>query len=306
MPAKRAARKVTRTSPPKSGKSRRIDAGSAQQRGRDTTAAPTVASEIQALSDDPNFMTSLARGLAVIAAFTDRRRRPTIADLSRKTGIPRAAVRRCLYTLGKLGYVDADANTFSLQPKILNLGHAYLGSASLAVTAQPFLDRVSEAVGESCSLAVLEHDDILYLARSVTSRILSVNLNVGSRLPAYCTSIGQVILAELDDAELAPYIRRTRLVAYTDRTAASAQQLKQVLEGVRRNGYAIADQEMEIGIRSIAVPVRDSADVVIAGINVLTQGLRMTAREMKARILPHLYSAAADLGATLARGGAVR
>ncbi len=251
-------------------------------------------------------MTSLARGLAVIAAFTDRRRRPTIADLSRKTGIPRAAVRRCLYTLEKLGYVDADAYTFSLQPKILNLGHAYLGSASLAVSAQPYLDRVSEAVGESCSLAVLEHDDILYLARSVTSRILSVNLNVGSRLPAYCTSIGQVILADLDEDELAAYISRARLVAYTDRTASSSTQLRQVLDGVRRNGYAIADQEMEIGIRSIAVPVRDPAGVVIAGINVLTQGLRTNVREMKTRLLPHLQSAAADLGATLPRGGAVR
>ena len=152
---------------------------------RRRNAERTPAQDIQALSDDPNFMTSLARGLAVIAAFTDRRRRPTIADLSRKTGIPRAAVRRCLYTLEKLGYVDAEAYSFALLPKILSLGHAYLGSAPLAVSAQPFLDRVSEKTHESCSLAVLERDDILYLARSVSSRILSVNLNVGSRLPAY-------------------------------------------------------------------------------------------------------------------------
>jgi IclR family transcriptional regulator, pca regulon regulatory protein len=261
--------------------------------------ARTPVAEIQALTDDANFMTSLARGLAVIAAFTDRRRHPTIADLSRRTGIPRASVRRCLYTLEKLGYVASDANTFSLLPKILNLGHAYLGSSSIAVSAQPFLDRVSESVGESCSLAVLERDDILYLARSVTSRILSVSLNVGSRLPAYCTSIGRVLLAHLPEQELNAYVRRTRLVAYTDRTVASAADLRQALEAVRRHDYAIADQEIEIGIRSIAVPVRNRQGTVVAGMNVLTQSFRMNARDMKTRVLPHLQSAALDLGAAL-------
>ena len=266
---------------------------------RRVAAERTPASDIEALSDDPNFMTSLARGLAVIAAFTDRRRRPTIADLARKTGIPRAAVRRCLYTLEKLGYVDSEAYTFGLLPKVLSLGHAYLGSAPLAVSAQPFLDRVSEVLDESCSLAVLERDDILYLARSVASRILSVNLNVGSRLPAYCTSIGQVLLADLTDAELDAYIRRTTLVRYTDRTVASAEELRNVLEAVRRNGHALADQEMEVGIRSIAVPVRHAAGAVVAGINVITQAQRMTVRDLRAKVLPQLLAAATELSATL-------
>ncbi len=264
-------------------------------------AGTTPADEIEALSNDPNFMTSLARGLAVINAFTDRRRRPTIADLSRKTGIPRAAVRRCLYTLERLGYVDAEAYTFGLLPKVLGLGHSYLGSAPLAVAAQPFLDRVSETLDESCSLAVLDRDDILYLARSVTSRILSVTLNVGSRLPAYCTSIGQVLLADLGDAELEAYLARTTLVRYTDRTVFSPAQLRDVLEAVRRNGHAIADQEMEVDIRSVAVPVRSPAGVVIAGINVITQTRRLSIRDMKMKVLPHLHSAASGLSAILPR-----
>jgi IclR family pca regulon transcriptional regulator len=259
------------------------------------------AGEIAGFAGDPNFMTSLARGLAVIAAFTDRRRRPTIAELSRKTGIPRAAVRRCLYTLEKLGYVDSEAYSFSLLPKILRLGHAYLGSAPLAVSAQPFLDRVSEQVDESCSLAVLERDDILYLARSVTSRILSVNLNVGSRLPAYCTSIGQLLLADLPDAEFAVYLKRTTLVPYTNRTVASATQLREVLDAVRKNGHAIADQEMEVGIRSIAVPVRNAAGAVVAGINVIAQAQRMSIRDMKTKVLPYLQVAAAELSTILPR-----
>ncbi|HZQ59772.1 MAG TPA: IclR family transcriptional regulator C-terminal domain-containing protein, partial [Casimicrobiaceae bacterium] len=243
----------------------------------------------------------LARGLAVVAAFTDRRRRPTIADLSRKTGIPRAAVRRCLYTLEKLGYVNGEGYSFSLSPKILSLGHAYLGSAPVAVSAQPFLDKVSDEVQESCSLAVLERDDILYLARSVTSRILSVTLNVGSRLPAYCTSIGQVLLADLGEDEIEAYIDRTNLVRYTDRTVASASQLRDVLEAVRRNGHAIADQEMEVDIRSIAVPVRNASGAVVAGMNVIAQATRMTIRDMKTKVLPPLQRAAAELSTLLPR-----
>lgn len=261
----------------------------------------TPAAHIEGLSDDPNFMTSLARGLAVIAAFTDRRRRPTIADLSRKTGIPRAAVRRCLHTLEKLGYVDCEAYSFALLPKVLSLGHAYLGSAPLAVSAQPFLDRVSEQIDEACSLAVLERDDILYLARSVSSRILSVNLNVGSRLPAYCTSIGQVLLADLPESELEAYMKRNKLVAYTDRTVSSQPQLRDVLEAVRRNGHAIADQEMEVGIRSIAVPVRNASGAVVAGINVIAQSSRMSIRDMRGKVLPHLQDAALELSSILPR-----
>src|SRR5687767_5530313 len=141
----------------------------------DVEAPVRPADEIQALTGDPNFMTSLARGLAVIRGFSQEQRRLSIAQLSQKTGIPRAAVRRVLYTLSRLGYVGSDdGRHFALQPRLLTLGHAYLSSTPLVAVVQPHLDRVSVAVDEACSLATLEGDDILYLARSVTSRIISI------------------------------------------------------------------------------------------------------------------------------------
>ena len=166
---------------PRIARRNRLVAGRADGRGR---------------HGDPNFMTSLARGLAVIRAFSQQRKNLSIAQISHQTGIPRAAVRRCLHTLARLGYVTVDARGFSLSPKILTLGHAYLSSTPLSASAQPLLDRIAAAVHESCSMAILEEDEILYVARSAaTTRIMSVDLSIGSRLPAYCTSMGRVLLA---------------------------------------------------------------------------------------------------------------
>jgi len=264
-------------------------------------AAPvTAGAESRTVPGDPNFMTSLARGLAVIGGFSQQRRCMSIAQLSQQTGIPRAAVRRCLYTLAKLGYVASeDGRNYALRPKLLGLGHAYLSSTPMVVAAQPYLDRVSEAVHESSSLAVLDGDDILYLGRSVSSRIISVTLNVGSRLPAYCTSIGHVLLASLPAADLETYLDRVELRAYSDRTVTSTERLRRILADVRESGYAIADQQMELGVRSIAVPVRNSVGVVVAGINVIIQTVRGSIRDMKTLYLPHLRSAAQELGAQL-------
>jgi IclR family pca regulon transcriptional regulator len=258
------------------------------------------AAEIAAASGDPNFMASLARGLAVIRGFSREKRSMTIAQLSHKTGIPRAAVRRCLYTLERLGYVASeDGRNFALRPKLLGLGHAYLSSTPLVVTAQPFLDRVSDAVNESCSLAILDGVDILYVARSVSSRIISVALNVGSRLPAHCTSIGLVLLAHLPPAELKDHLARVDLKRYTERTITSRAALLEALEEVRGQDYAVADNMMEIGVRSIAVPVRDAVGTVVAGMNVIIQSGRGTVREMRTLYLPHLQAAARDLSAQL-------
>jgi len=258
------------------------------------------AAEIAAASGDPNFMASLARGLAVIRGFSREKRFMTIAQLSHKTGIPRAAVRRCLYTLERLGYVASqDGRNFALRPKLLGLGHAYLSSTPLVVTAQPFLDRVSDAVNESCSLAMLDGVDILYVARSVSSRIISVALNVGSRLPAHCTSIGLVLLAHLPPAELKDHLARVDLKRYTERTITSRAALLEALEEVRGQDYAVADNMMEIGVRSIAVPVRDAVGTVVAGMNVIIQSGRGTVREMRTLYLPHLQAAARDLSAQL-------
>jgi IclR family transcriptional regulator, pca regulon regulatory protein len=261
----------------------------------------TAADEIEAMSGDPNFMTSLARGLAVIRGFTQQKRTLTISQLSQRTGIPRAAVRRCLYTLSRLGFVGSeDGKTFSLRPKILGLGHAYLSSTTLASSAQPLLDRISDVLHESSSIALLDGDEILYVARSSTTRrIMSVDLGIGTRLPAYCTSMGRVLLAHLGPAERDDYFGRIKLVAHTSRTQIAPDKLRKDLDAVVRAGYAIVDQELELGLRSIAVPVRDLAGKVVAAMNISTQASRVSIAELERRFLPELTSGARELGAAL-------
>jgi IclR family pca regulon transcriptional regulator len=266
------------------------------------TATVTPASEIEALTGDPNFMSSLARGLAVIRAFSQQRRELTIAQLSHRTDIPRAAVRRCLYTLGKLGYVGTeDGRTYALRP---GFSHwvAYLSSTPLATAVQPLLDQISDELHESSSMAVLEGDEILYIARSsTTTRLMSIDLGLGSRLPAYCTSMGRVLLAGLPPAQLDQYLSRVKLTRLTNRTVSTAAELKRVLSEIRRDGYAIVDQELEIGLRSIAVPVKDAAARCVAAINVGTQSARVSVAEMQARFLAPLQAAASELSVLLVR-----
>jgi IclR family pca regulon transcriptional regulator len=299
---------LTPRTPKKSAAPRKATAHAAPTEKTGDIVAPksslvtqTPASQIDALTGDPNFMTSLARGLAVIRAFTQQRRHLTIAQLSQRTGIPRAAVRRCLYTLSKLGYVVADeARGYSLRPGILALGHAYLSSTPLATMVQPLLDHISDALHESSSMAVLDSDEILYIARSTTTtRLMSIDLGIGSRLPAYCSSMGRVLLAGLSEADLDAYLSRVSLTRLTNRTLTSTAELKRALDVVRRNGFALIDQELEIGLRSIAVPVSDPSGKVIAAINVGTQSARVSVTEMESRFLPALRHAAHELGTLL-------
>ncbi|MDB5764672.1 MAG: IclR family transcriptional regulator [Herminiimonas sp.] len=264
-----------------------------------TQAKPlTIAEEISALTD-PSFMTSLARGLAVVRAFSDQRRSLTIAQISHKTGIPRAAVRRCLYTLKQLGYADSEANNFSLKPKVLTLGYSYLSSTPLTVSAQPCLNGISRTLNESCSLAVLDDNEVLYVSRSATSRVMSVALNTGSRLPAYCTSLGRVMLAHMPDQALKTYLEQIKLRAYTERTVVSPKRLNEILAGVRRAGYAIVEEELEVGLRSIAVPVRGASGAVLAALNVGAQATRVTSRQMEHEFLPVLLKGSQELSVLL-------
>lgn len=268
-----------------------------------TLAPPIIASpakRIEALTGDPNFMSSLARGLAVIHAFQERKRQLTIAQISHRTEIPRAAVRRCLHTLIKLGYATTDGRTYSLLPKVLTLGHAYLSSTPLAVTAQPILDRLSEQLHEACSMATLEGDEILYIARSATpQRLISVDLSVGSRLPAYCTSMGRILLAGLDDQDLEDYLSGADLQVKTSRTLHTPEALRASINAIRQQGWVIIDQELEIGLRSVAVPLKDSAGQVLAALNVGTHVGRVSQRELETRFLPVLLAASEELSTRL-------
>ncbi|WP_185267018.1 IclR family transcriptional regulator domain-containing protein [Halopseudomonas xiamenensis] len=258
------------------------------------------ARRIDALTGDPDFMMSLARGLAVIHAFQERKRHLTIAQISHRTEIPRASVRRCLHTLMKLGYVTTDGRTYSLLPKVLTLGHAYLSSTPLAVTAQPILDRLSDRLNEACSMATLEGEEILYVARSsIPLRLTSIDLSIGSRLPAHCTSMGQILLAALDDAALEDYLEHAELQPRTSRSLRTPEQIRTVVAQIRQRGWVISDQELEIGLRSLAVPLRDSAGQVLAALNVGTPVSRVTRQELETRFLPVLLEASKELSRRL-------
>jgi IclR family pca regulon transcriptional regulator len=245
-------------------------------------------------------MTSLARGLLVIQSFTPQTPQMTISQLSLKTGLSRAAVRRCLYTLAKLGFAGAeDGSRYALSPRMLTLSNSYASSNPLTTAAQPILERMSAAYRESFSVGALDGDDILYVARTTVQRVMAVDLQIGSRLPAYCTSMGRVLLAYLSAEQLEQYLARVVLTPHTSRTVNSVEKLSLILRTVRRNGYALVDQEYEVGLRSLAVPVHAPSGRVVATINLSGSAPRLPVYELQTHFLPVLRSAAAELGAFL-------
>ena len=263
-------------------------------------AKATPASALDVYAGDPNFMTSLARGLIVIQAFTQQSPQMTISQLSIRTGLSRAAVRRCLYTLTKLGFAGAeDGSRYSLRPRMLTLSHTYTASNTLSTAAQPILERMSAAHRESFSVATLDGDDIVYIARTTVTRVMAVDLHIGSRLPAYCTSMGRVLLAYLPSEQLEQYLARVVLTPHTTRTITTVDKLRIALRNVRRNGYALVDQELEVGLRSLAVPVYAPSGRVVATINLSGNAPRLSVLEMQSRFLTPLRNAANELGVYL-------
>jgi IclR family transcriptional regulator, pca regulon regulatory protein len=264
------------------------------------TPKPTPASSLDIYTGDPNFMTSLARGLIVIQAFTQQSPQMTISQLSVKTGLSRAAVRRCLYTLTKLGFAGAeDGSRYSLRPRMLTLSHTYTTSNTLSTAAQPILERMSATLRESFSVATLDGEDIVYIARTQVSRVMAVDLHIGSRLPAYCTSMGRVLLAYLPTEQLENYLAKVVLTPHTTRTITSIEKLRLALRNVRRSGYALVDQEYEVGLRSLAVPVYAASGRVVATLNLSGNAPRLSVIEMQSRYLTHLRNAANELGVFL-------
>lgn len=247
---------------------------------------------------DPEFMTSLARGLAVMRCFAEQERPMTIAQASRLTGLSRPAVRRCLLTLVKLGYAMQEGSAYALRPKVMSLGYAYLSSTPLSLRAQPLLDRLRDDLGESCSLGVVDENQVCYIARAEITRIMSIALRVGSRLPLYATSMGRVLLGGMTADRRADYFRRTDLATLTDHTETDPRRLDALCRKVAEEGYAIVDQELENGLRSIAVPVISLSGTVVAALNVGTQAARVPEVELRTRYLPLLRRCARELGAT--------
>lgn len=237
---------------------------------------------------DRDLVGGLERGLAVIEAFDAARPRMSLSDVAAATGLTRASARRYLLTLTKLGYADFDGKFFSLTPRVLRLGYAYLSSTALPARIQPFLERLSEETGESCSAAALDGGDVVYVARSATRRIMSIGLGVGSRLPAYCTSLGRAMLSAKDDAEIDAYLRTAELRALTPKTKIDPAALRAAVMEARAKGYALIDEELELGLRSLAVPIFDGAGRAVCAVNIGVQASRMTAEQLVEALLPAL------------------
>jgi IclR family pca regulon transcriptional regulator len=258
------------------------------------------------VTESTEFVQSLDRGLAVIRAFDADNPDLTLSDVARITGLNRASARRFLHTLVELGYVRSDGRLFSLRPKILELGYAYLSSLSLPEVAMPHLEQLVERVHESSSVSVLDGDEVVYVARVPTRRIMRIAIAVGTRFPAYATSMGRVLLAGQSDQWLDGYLASVTLRAITPHTIADVARLRAELARVRRDGYALVDQELEEGLRSLAAPVRDGGGRVVAAVNLAAHASADTAEAMRERLLGPLRETAALIGADLRATGTSR
>jgi IclR family pca regulon transcriptional regulator len=267
-------------------------ADSAEAAGADTAAeAPPPA----APQPGDAYVQSFARGLAVLRSFGADAPAQTLSGAAARSGMTRAGARRILLTLQQLGYVESEGRLFRLTPKVLELGFAYLSSQPVWRLAQPAMEDLVQEVHESCSAAVLDGNDIVYVLRVPANKIMAVSLRVGSRLPAHCTSMGRVLLAGLPAPERRERVARTSLAANTDRTITDPAKLLAVLEQVRQDGYALVHGELEQGLVSMAAPIVNRAGRVIAAINISAHDQRVGPEEMRQRLLPRLLETAASI-----------
>lgn len=246
-----------------------------------------------------SYVQSFASGLSVIRAFDASAPRQTLTEVARRCGLTRAGARRILLTLETLGYVRSDGRQFALTPKILDLGFAYLSSQPLWQFAEPVMQTLVADLKESCSAAVLEGQDIVYVLRVPARKIMSINLGVGSRLPAWCTSMGRVLLADLDAEALERHLQGVQLQQHTARTANSLDELRLRIAAVREQGWCLLNQELEDGLVSLAAPITDRSGRTIAALNVSTQVNRNPPETLLAQHLPRLLEAAQSISRLL-------
>ena len=274
-----------------------------------STALPTVdAPDASARADEldrpgDTYVQSFARGLSVIRSFNAERPAQTLTDVATATGLTRAGARRILLTLHTLGYVEMDARLFRLTPRILELGFTYLTSLPFWNLAEPVLEDLVAEVHESSSAAVLDGTEIVYVLRVPTQKIMTINLSIGSRLPAFCSSMGRVLLSALDEAELDARLDASDLRPRTPRTVTDKTALKAAIDQVRRQGWAIVDQELEAGLISLSAPIRNRQGRVIAAMNISGNAQRKNARQMTKAFLDPLREAADRVSALVARRG---
>jgi IclR family pca regulon transcriptional regulator len=272
-------------------------AGIAMPAGRTnkSTKENNKASTGERPSEDKEYIAGLEKGLSIIEAFGLRNTALTLSEAAEITGHSRASARRSLLTLQRLGYVESDGKYFRLAPRVLRLGHAYVTSNPLSKMVQPILEAISERTHESSSLAVLDGTDVVFVARAATRRSLSNGLGLGSRLPAYAAATGRVLLAALppEEAELA--LKRSRRLPLTPHTRTEIPELLALLDEVRRQGYAVSNEELELGLRSIAVPIRDPEGRAVASMSIVASVARHSLENMLDTLLPQLESARRSL-----------
>ncbi len=247
-----------------------------------------------------DMMGGFAKGLAVLSCFGQGHERLTIAAVAKLTGLDRATARRCLITLERLGYASFDGRCYALTARVLSLGHAYLASTPLPEQLQPFLDRLAGTIQESCSCSILDGTDIVYIARSSQRRVMSISLGVGSRLPAYCASMGRVLLAAMAEDEALAKLDASTLVPLTSKTLVTRDALSDEIARVRQQGHCIVDEELELGLRSVAVPIRNRAGHVVAALNTGVQTSRASVERLRTELLPHLLETQRQLAMIVA------
>lgn len=248
---------------------------------------------------DTEFVQSLARGLAVINAFDADSPRMTLSQVARTANVPPAAARRFLLTLLQLGYVAYEDGLYSLRPRVLGLGYRYLSRLTVRDVAEPHLEGLAAEVHESTSLSILDGDDIVYVSRVATSRIIINAIGVGTRLPAHLTSMGRVLLANLPLEAREQYLERVVLTPRTSKTICASDELRAELDRVRKQGWSIVDEELEEGLRAVAVPVRSRLGVPFAALNVATHASHTSIDDIRRSLLPPLLATAARIEADL-------
>jgi IclR family pca regulon transcriptional regulator len=235
-----------------------------------------------------DFVQSLERGLAVIKAFGPHRTRLTLTEVAQATGLNRAAARRFLHTLAELDYVRVEGRDFSLRPTVLELGYAYLAGLGVPEIARPFMEALCTATQESSSMAVLDDNEIVYVANVTPRRAMTINVTIGARDPAHCTSLGRVLLAFRTDDEIRDYLETVPLRKLTDATLTKRSRLLEALELVRERGYALIDHEFEEGLVAVAVPIHDGSGNVVAALNISAYSLRASIDVLEHKFLPLL------------------
>lgn len=274
----------------------------AAQRTGLMTASPAFADETEGGGMNPrDHVSSLARGLEVLRAFNRTRRKMTLSEVAAETDNTRAGARRILLTLVHEGYAVADGKLFDLTPQVLELGYSVLSSKGAWDIARPFIDHLSEELRESCSAAVLDKFDVVYVSGAQYHRVISVGITVGARFPAHCTATGRVLLAAQPDEAWPGIVQSIPLTKLTERTVTDKTEFRKILEDVRDKGWSLVDQELEIGLMSIAVPLRNSAGGLVGAINVGVPTVRMSPADMESRVLPRLLATAASISQALKR-----